>query len=693
MPRPIPTEGATRFERDIWGAWREVIRAGWNEVRPESLRPLAQAFGEEEGNEERLRDHMLAVLVGDVTSERIDDLDQRFGELPSLAKARLILCRANPSPPPTAQDARKSVIALMRDEDPDAFAVEPDSLRSGRRGEWKILRSLLKLTLDRAAQLPAQGQMNRSLGIAAGNAARAVSWDPDNDRQPFWARSSTYAQIDSIAELPSLTIYAGSDGASDVGEPVHRELHAELIRRRLLAREPEFDRHAIDEGLNHLIATAPPAYLGSILRQLHSGGQETYSRNRERTLSAAAEMRIEERIRGGFLARSATYLAFAECCAERDVAVISSHLDDDFFDAAENRRDHYPEDMGDIHFSGERDPTGSGREIRFIRVHGRKPAWQQSLAIGEIDFEADPLLGVSGRPEPSRLDQLLEALRAGPVLFVGTSLEDSALTTALARTSNSEHLRFAVVMAPDSEAAMGLSPATWQVERWLLIQRYLHLGVIPIVVDYASQIPQFLREIASRIESGAEYERHVLKLEAWSRELSESCGITMTGDGRLEERNPREATDWDLAFDAIADGIRPRPGSRQDGLRIDLWLRNEALRGLVRVSSSDATVGDEKVSLDDLDEGSTAAAMAARAFRRGYSVEGTISEGRWVYAIAFNVIQYGGWGRLPVGVVTVLSDERHGALANLAEDGSERGEFEDMAGRQIESLLPEAPTR
>ena len=57
--------------------------------------------------------------------------------------------------------------------------------------------------------------------------------------------------------------------------------------------------------------------------------------------------------------------------------------------------------------------------------------------------------------------------------------------------------------------------------------------------------------------------------------------------------------------------------------------------------------------------------------------------------MAFNIVQYGRWSRLPVGVMTVMANTAHGALYHLASDRDERGPFEVAASRALGALLPD----
>ena len=231
MARPIPNEGTTTFEEELWTAWRAVLEDGFQDFKLGAAIPLARAFDVDERDREGLKRHMLAVLAGRPTEDEVR-LENEFERLEAEAKARLTLWRADPEPAPTADEARQRVIDQLRDVD-ETFDKGLGAFRSGRNGEWKLLSGVLMYTLARSKHLGGAGKLRRSSGIAIRTAMETVVYDRGCGDCEFWDRPSTTSYLQRIATLGALTIVAGADGSSDQGEPVHRDLYATAARRRL----------------------------------------------------------------------------------------------------------------------------------------------------------------------------------------------------------------------------------------------------------------------------------------------------------------------------------------------------------------------------------------------------------------------------------------------------------------------------
>jgi hypothetical protein len=127
------------------------------------------------------------------------------------------------------------------------------------------------------------------------------------------------------------------------------------------------------------------------------------------------------------------------------------------------------------------------------RSRVRVPSLTLQLVVGEADFFADEPVGEQAHhPAHAARPQVIEhALGRGDVLFVGSSLTEPGVAA-------SKHLpgRRCALVLPSDLAAAGLSaseqPEAYALALDLIARRYLHLGVVPILVDFEQQVPQML---------------------------------------------------------------------------------------------------------------------------------------------------------------------------------------------------------
>jgi hypothetical protein len=666
-----------------------VIARGLLKVRRQSIQPLIDHFGLSAGPPDDFRWHLLGVALdidGPITAEELRR--SWSGEEFSVeARARAHLLQAGPLEYRNVADARDAASETLEAAGISKYQ-KPESFRRGEKGgDYKILWQLLELSRRRGSQRDGEiaggPRAVRSRG-AASQVATGVVGKVKGELGRLWGRPSTVAALTAISNERALTIYQGADGHHDVAASGRNEFLAEAITRRLRERQDADEASAA--GLEHLGTSLPGAQLGSILRQLHSG-DHGYGVEAEGVLYEHLNISVNQRKREGALARSVTYLAFTMKNLGRDIDVMSEARVSEMHKAARDRGRRYPKTMKGMSYANPDGGSDQDRAVPLIEVQGHEDDdWAQSLVVGELDFEADFLLGERG--SPSRLDYLLEVLSSGSVLFVGSDLTESALVSALARTADSKHHRYALVLAPGYGELLGLDEEAQAASRWLLAQRYLHLGVAPVIVDLPYEITQALREIALEAEHGDAYDDYDVRLQRWTERLDGHGGIEVNPDG-LSIKAKESRKEWKAALERAIDNVGGDPGT--EPLDVELWLLDGRDETLHRVASTDARRNFQTAAelFAESSTDHTSKALARDAYQRGHPVEADLRDGKLRFGIAHNIVIYGKKGeRLPVGVLAILSGNADGRLRRFAADRTSRGLRENKQADQIKRLLP-----
>lgn len=691
----IPNPGKNARERDMWLAWRSVIETGITKTRNKKLRALVDLIGSKAHSTEGLQRHLLDIILDTDTGRSLSEVQAAWEELDVVRQGCLHLVRAGPENYVSVDHARELAIDAFAsiDECRQELGIDPSrrdrvqTFRKGDNGEYHVLKRWFETTRERYIEAGAGLEGTNGAGRSHGKASQTASQTADGSLpEPgrFWTRQSTSEILAAIAREGQLTIYLGTDGDCDVGTFSRGELYSQAIRRKLTEIN-EGDRVS-PSALGYLGARVPSSHLGSILRQLHSG-EPAYHRESEQVLDEQLRACAAGRIRDGSLARNVTYLAFAERHADHDIELMSEVRRAELSRAARDRRDRYPP-FADIDYAADDEPSKFTRRLRLIDVHGREDdSWAQSLAVGELDFEADPALG--RREGLSRAELLRQALLSRSVLFVGTNLTDPALISALARAADSPHRRYALVVPPNYEDLLKLDDTDRAGVRWLLARRYLHLGVAPVFVDLPSELSQALREIAIRVERGRDYVRYEDRLAHWTDQLREVCAIEMDESGCSVDDSTR--SEW---RDALGEMLASSSSTRS--LEAEFWVYNWRRDTLYRLAGTGKR--RKRGSEANLWPGAGAAlpregrseALAVRAFQSGHSTEGELDDGDARFGIAFNLVEYApGWERLPVGVITILSSKGDdAAFRKLASNRARRGPLENLLSGSLRDRFP-----
>lgn len=521
----------------------------------------------------------------------------------------------------------------------------------------------------------------------------------------FWWRKATETYIKNLGDLRTLTIYAGAEGWSDVGPPLHRDLLTSVVAERLkkLPRHQHMPPMPSDEDAAKVMAMMPPTFLGSILREISSPQTSFTSRSTEITLHDGLQhATTEDRQRGGLVARAIAHLAFTLAAGGGDARVFTAHFDDDIALAEDNLKNYYEQEFAEVGFQDMLDrlpPSTASGVVPLLRVHSRlNDGTTQSIVLGEADFIADePVAADHGDAHVSRMGRLVQDLKERPTLFVGTSILDPGVIAALALTRHAGQPRYAVLLLPPD---VGDDPVVRTWTAWLLGRRYLHLGVTPVLADFPSQVPQFLREIALRARpQGTKPTRaYGDRFDHW---WTLWCGIFGYGvDGEpvgVPERKTHQVWVDRLKFVRayIQDGELGEPAADGERITINVWLQNRKRRELFHWATIGGPGGRKKArDVLRLSHSSSTSQLAPDeqaalgAFKAGELVSTEIPKPRNGWVVATNLVLRGEtWGRLTVGVVTIESNDPDGALTSIVSQVGQLSRLAEAVDENLRNLL------
>jgi len=531
----------------------------------------------------------------------------------------------------------------------------------------------------------------------------------------FFRRETTWNYIEALAGLEDVTIYTGAGVSADVGAPLSDELMPYILGRwieghpDLKSVTDESRREEIAKRVTSAIAKAyPPAYIGSIAREIarHRRSKESPEANRKFSLQIE-EANQAGYTTGGFLARSVGALAIALKREDRCVEIITTNYDNTIVDEREKILSYFTELASDCDYFFKVRTSESGTdalkpdEIPVFHVNGAvSDGVADPLVIGEADFFAwyDKFLEKHHLENQKwRQERLDAALTKTACLFVGSSLTDPDVLAKLAETKF-QMPRYAVLLAPDQEnepdgsalLRLGegeptqIDPNERCLARDAVAQRFLHLGVIPIMVDFPHQVPQLLSEIALRIQQGDGYQKYSTRLDGWWDRWAKLFGF----DDKQAPgpRNVPLQAHWAHRLAVIRDEVREAldlaHGSTEEKVVVEVWVRNPRTRTLFLWATSEGIWlnGDTAASCD-LGEGDIRLGVQ-RSFRKGRTHVAEIrpKQDQWRYGVSVPLTLHDApWHHLPVGVVNIRSSKVDGELWKAAD------RFEDL--ERLEELL------
>lgn len=342
--------------------------------------------------------------------------------------------------------------------------------------------------------------------------------------------------------------------------------------------------------------------------------------------------------------------------------------------------------------------NGAGRKLdRVLHLHGvvgAKGRVRGDLILSERDYFA--------MQDDTAWQQLYFAdrLRASTCLFVGASLTDPNLLRYLYRTHSDQTHAAIFARQQDAEAYDNTSVETIAYREQTAIERWRAAGVNPIQVDTFSQSAQVLYEVLHYRrckDRRRKYQPLGKRLHRWRRKIDQ--GITQTRPSAFASNQDLMHTMASQLLDAVGDDLRDAGKATKGGetLGMSVWIYDPATETLTNWASSDR-IWRDPATLQPTPIDWTSDFASVQAFCTGSTVSWsteTYVATRWNHVVAAPLYMHDdGWGRLPVGAVTI------GSTFNEQESALHRGlltlrrkSIPKIAGTLAELLRPAAVTR
>jgi hypothetical protein len=661
---------------------RTIINKGLSWFSMEDLKVLPGLLGDRD--EATLRKHLLELLMADDPGQ--EPASTGLGQSTRINLALFGATAATKHS--TANGRREAAGEIFRPQRPvtaDGVRRRPNKLLPKGGLEWRVIADLREHILQSPATSAADPEVESSAprstsGRRLGDLVRAELaelYQPVRERDlenSFFHRDSTNAYIDQIARLDAVTLFTAAAPSPDVHAPLSDKLMARTLRERLRRSATDLDSGQLDTIVDAMMRAFPPAYLGSIARELVRM-QSTADPDDVDALEVDAQdvfnRELRDAVEAGrdssrFLALGLGALAFALKKADKNVQLLTTNYDDRLAEA-EARIHEYFGELRDFSFAPRSlsEPRGSEHDkVPLYRLNGhigaRGDLATDPLIIGEADSLTDHYT--------ARSQVMTNAIGTTSCIFVGNTLDQRDVLAKLVNTPYPLGCaRYAVMLAP--RFSLG-DPGERTKAFNLAALRFLHLGIVPIAVDSPHQAPQFLIEIALRLQQ-RDYANYAERLDAWWAEWVEDFGFS----ARSGERNPTLQQLWMEQLTTIRDTIADehlelsKRRRRREYLQLEMWIRHPGERSLVHWASSDG-VALNSLSARRLPIPPGTDDPVQRAFRDGTPFHGQVPRqtGRWNYQLSIPVVlRKEPWHHLPVGVVNILStaDQSEGKLANF----------------------------
>ena len=307
---------------------------------------------------------------------------------------------------------------------------------------------------------------------------------PEDLMLGFFERPSTTQYIREVAASTDLTIVAGAGVSADIGAPLWSGLAHSLLNLVATA-SPELsggtNEAEVAAVVEAMLREYPAPYIGSCIREEL---ELSYPSNHEEMLRNYIQTAVNTgRTHGGFLARSVCLLAFTARARGQKSQVITTNFDQEIANSADHVRNYYP-DLQDIQFVRAASEVGPN-DVRLVHLNGTiphagRPHLDGRLVFGEADFFR---IQTSADDAEVRVQTVRDALADSTTLFVGSSITDPDMVGHLGSTPRGP--RYAVMTAPE----LGLSGNAQRLARRLAANRFQHLGIVPIQVDFGTRFP------------------------------------------------------------------------------------------------------------------------------------------------------------------------------------------------------------
>jgi SIR2-like domain len=464
----------------------------------------------------------------------------------------------------------------------------------------------------------------------------------------FFDRRSTKDFIESFPVSDSFTLFVGAGASIDRGSPGWDQLVRTLLLRSLESKtkNPRVLRKTIDE----LTARFDPALLGSSVQRSF---EQKYP---DETSIHHLHNQLYHYLYEGWIPReslstSVALLAVILKSLGRDVHIVTTNYDDNVETAIEDSKSVYDaaQISGCRFVPGSDVPTQLDRhDIPVVHLNGlvsRRNSVEGKIVFSEADFSE---IAQTNEGWSTILEYLLERFSSTRVLFVGTSLRDSNVVSALLRSrQGASGERFLVsslnefVDLPKTVAA-GVAG--------VFADRVLHLGVEPIFTDFFGQVRQLVKELGYSASMADQYpaSRYEVRLRAWKDKWVDQVGKSAPKlfETRLKHQDVLSRTLSDLREVGLIPSGRAK---------LELWIRtypNERQLELWSTSESVFT-SLEGPHLATIELRSPYESVAV--FVKGQQHSGTALNrtSRWQYSFG-SVVTLESELQLPVGVVMLL---------------------------------------
>jgi SIR2-like domain len=549
-------------------------------------------------------------------------------------------------------------------------------------------------------------------------------------RLPAFQRDGITQPIEQLASAETLTIFAGAGVSADIGLPLHEDLMPEVLKQIALDTFnrkptvlPELDNLTADQRDDYLTSVIgavhrdSSVYLASIAHELAAIGALNPAMAHEHANSQlvdavqAANAQRKRGIAGGFLARGVAALAFAllSTKADRRVQVITTNYDSTFITEAQEKLHKYFPEFSNYTLAPIVWPTSteakaqgcsqaellrasleaaqtSETQVPVYYANGKLDAGD-TIVAAELDF-VDPADTSATEHERHRTREEIigTALKETDCLFVGSSVTDPDMLARLAQHKESGKPRYALLLAPPPRNPVkdtARAEKEYSLARKFTEERFRHLGITPITLDFPLQVPQFLREVALRVQQvhrSEDYQAYGDRLAGWWSIWHKHLGFPDERTGEPGQRSTPIQLAWHDYLAELRDGRiteflnQHAPNAKKERIMVEVWLRNPRRRNLMspppprKVRSLFLWASSESMWL----EGDTALwGPIAFMARKHYAAQQSFREGRmhyeplesrrghWKYFVSMPlVLQKAPWHHLPIGVVDVFSDAK-----------------------------------
>lgn len=721
---------------------RAIIAAGLYSFDIAKLKALPDLLGVE--NTAELRDLLLPLLMADDPGKQPSDPD--LGEA---TQVTLALFRAtSDTKMKTLDGAREVVGRIVRPGvgmSTDGVRRHPTKSQPKGGVEWRVILAVHERVLEYAAAAATEDELVNEAELPAEGPDTQVDMsplykrsEPDELKEDFFDRDSTNHYLNILQVSGPTTIYAGAGVSADLGAPMGDALMRYLLEYWVRHHDdledidvpPELQQapkhgaellnpesSAVESVVGAIRVAYPPSYLGSIVRMLVEAERKP-GENPDSKLATRIRAAIKRgHTGGGFLARSIGALAFALKHTGSPVQIVTTNYDQALLREEAKVRTYFKKYFENC--KAQLTPRRSrsegvlrDHEIPIYYINGIGPDNEDERLdppiLGEAEFFTPGLHGAQAAQgyKEWREATLNYALTKTTCLFVGSSLTDPDVLAALAATRG-QRPRYAILLAPDRELIAdgmtrvslaqesGIPNVERSIARDLVCQRFLHLGVLPIMVDHPYQVPQLLTEVALKTVD-SEYIDYNRRLTDWWDDCAEDFGFA--DRKHAGKRSESAQRDWQKGLEKlkekVAEKVGLRPGSAERIL-VEVWVRNPDLHELFLWATSESLWlhGDTAHQCGIEEQGSRFAVQ--RVFRAGHNKSGLIRpvRGQWSFHASVPLtLQSKPYHHLPVGVVSVLSSQaKGGKLFSHAKNPAKMEKLGDLLKGEVNNLLDPRP--